>query len=226
MVLVGSAPGKTCANVGVEITGRYRDESAVEGVNALAGHIAWLPSVWPETYSYTLSVAFRSGLPVAAFDIGAIARRLRERDRHGAALRELDRVVDEVQQHLPQPRLVPDEGLIRARVAGCVAKGFAGVDFDNVDGFANQTGFLLAAADQLRFNRWLAAEAHRQGLAVGVEEYQLIVWTAHSIQQPLPLLVLLESGWKVGEHSGEMSGIRLCWIASRGQGEYAIVGDR
>ena len=36
-----------------------------------------LPSVWPETYSYTLSIALQAGLPVAAFDIGAIARRIR-----------------------------------------------------------------------------------------------------------------------------------------------------
>ncbi len=62
--------------------------------------------------------------------------------------------------------LVP---LLRARVASCAAKGFAGVDFDNVDGYANATGFPLTAADQLRFNRWLAAEAHRQGLAVGLK---------------------------------------------------------
>ena len=40
--------------------------------------MVWLPSVWPETYSYTLSIALQAGLPVAAFDIGAIARRLRE----------------------------------------------------------------------------------------------------------------------------------------------------
>jgi hypothetical protein len=37
-----------------------------------------LGAVWPETYSYTLSVALRSGLPTWVFDIGAPARRLRE----------------------------------------------------------------------------------------------------------------------------------------------------
>ena len=41
-------------------------------------------------------------------------------------------------------------------------------DVVEVDGYANATGFPLTAADQLRFNRWLAAEAHRQGLAVGL----------------------------------------------------------
>ena len=33
---------------------------------------------WPETYSYTLSLALQAGRPVCAFDIGAIARRLRD----------------------------------------------------------------------------------------------------------------------------------------------------
>lgn len=50
-----------------------------------------------------------------------------------------------------------------------VRKGFDGVDPDNVDGYTNVTGFPLTAQDQLRFNRWLAREAHRRGLAVGLK---------------------------------------------------------
>jgi O-antigen biosynthesis protein len=34
--------------------------------------------VWPETYSYTLSIALQANLPVVAFDIGAIGRRIRQ----------------------------------------------------------------------------------------------------------------------------------------------------
>ena len=37
----------------------------------------FFPAVWPETYSYTLTAALRSGLPIVAFDLGAIAERLR-----------------------------------------------------------------------------------------------------------------------------------------------------
>ena len=59
--------------------------------------------------------------------------------------------------------------LLRARIANCAGKHFDGVEFDNVDGYATRTGFPLRAADQLRFNRWLAAEARRQGLAVGLK---------------------------------------------------------
>lgn len=54
---------------------------------------------------------------------------------------------------------------IRRRLDLCKAKGFDGVEFDNVDGFVNDTGFALTADDQLRYNTWLANEAHRRGLA-------------------------------------------------------------
>jgi GT2 family glycosyltransferase len=62
---------------GVQVTGKYQEEQAEDLLRRLDPHIVWLPSMWPETYSYTLSIAFRAGLPVAAFDIGAIASRLR-----------------------------------------------------------------------------------------------------------------------------------------------------
>jgi hypothetical protein len=59
--------------------------------------------------------------------------------------------------------------LLRQRVALCRQRGFDGIEFDNVNGYTNDTGFPLTAADQLRFNRWLARVAHRAGLAVGLK---------------------------------------------------------
>ena len=59
--------------------------------------------------------------------------------------------------------------IIGARLDQCQAKGFDGVDFDNVDGWANDSGFPLTADDQLRFNRFLAAAAHARGLSVGLK---------------------------------------------------------
>ena len=66
---------------GAQITGRYQDETSQKTLRTLSPHMVWLPSVWPETYSYTLSIALQAGLSVVAFDIGAIARRIREYDR-------------------------------------------------------------------------------------------------------------------------------------------------
>jgi GT2 family glycosyltransferase/glycosyltransferase involved in cell wall biosynthesis len=70
--------------LGVTITGRYFDEYADEGLAALEPHAIWLPYVWPETYSYTLSLALRCRRPIFAFRIGAVASRLEQLglDRH------------------------------------------------------------------------------------------------------------------------------------------------
>jgi hypothetical protein len=59
--------------------------------------------------------------------------------------------------------------VLRARLDRCVAKGFDGVDPDNVNGYTNATGFPLTAADQLRFNSWLADETHQRGLVIALK---------------------------------------------------------
>jgi hypothetical protein len=59
--------------------------------------------------------------------------------------------------------------ILGARLDLCRFKGFDGVEPDNVDGYQNDTGFPLTAHDQVVFNRWLAAEAHRRGLSIGLK---------------------------------------------------------
>lgn len=59
--------------------------------------------------------------------------------------------------------------VLAARLDLAAARGCDGVEPDNVDGYANTTGFPLTAADQLDFNAWLAAEAHARGLSVGLK---------------------------------------------------------
>jgi len=61
---------------GVLVTGRYMERDAVRTLCNLSPHSVWLPSIWPETYSYTLSLALKAGYPVFAFQLGAISRRL------------------------------------------------------------------------------------------------------------------------------------------------------
>lgn len=77
-VLGYSMNDRLLEQAGVHVTGRYLEEEAAQKLDALALHAVWLPSTWPETYSYTLSLALKGGYPVFAFDLGAIARRLRE----------------------------------------------------------------------------------------------------------------------------------------------------
>lgn len=55
------------------------------------------------------------------------------------------------------------------RLDAAVLRGCDGVEPDNVDGFANDTGFPLTPTDQLAFNRFLANGAHRRGLGVALK---------------------------------------------------------
>jgi endo-alpha-1,4-polygalactosaminidase (GH114 family) len=59
--------------------------------------------------------------------------------------------------------------VLQRRLDLCRRKGFDGVEADNVDAFANNSGFPLKAADQLRFNRFLARAAHARGLSIGLK---------------------------------------------------------
>jgi GT2 family glycosyltransferase len=61
----------------VFITGRYGDGEPPHLLRREDPDVIWMASVWPETWCYTLDYALESGLPVAAFDTGAIAERLR-----------------------------------------------------------------------------------------------------------------------------------------------------
>jgi hypothetical protein len=59
--------------------------------------------------------------------------------------------------------------IMRARTRMCARKGFDAVDFDNVDGYSNRTGFHLTFDDQLRYDVFLANTAHRLGLSVALK---------------------------------------------------------
>lgn len=65
----------------VFVTGEYREAEVPGLFRREQPHLIWLPSVCPETWSYTLSHAFASGLPVVGFDLGAPAERMRRRRR-------------------------------------------------------------------------------------------------------------------------------------------------
>jgi hypothetical protein len=59
--------------------------------------------------------------------------------------------------------------LMEARVQGCVAAGFDGVEWDNVDGYSNKTNFPLTASDQITYDADLANLAHQYGLSVALK---------------------------------------------------------
>ena len=56
--------------------------------------------------------------------------------------------------------------IMRARFAACARKHFDAVEPDNIDGFANRTGFPLTRRQQLRYDEWVARTVHSLGMAV------------------------------------------------------------
>jgi hypothetical protein len=58
------------------------------------------------------------------------------------------------------------EPIMTARFQMCKEKGFDAVEPDNMEGYANKSGFPLTAQEQLTYNEWVAGEVHSLGMAV------------------------------------------------------------
>ncbi len=63
---------------GVEVLGRYRPEEAERVIAEAECDLAFLPSLTPETWCFTLSSVLRAELFPVVFDLGALAERVRE----------------------------------------------------------------------------------------------------------------------------------------------------
>lgn len=76
-VLLGSCHLSLPANV--RRLGAYEDAHVARLVAEIKPHLLWLPAQCPETWSYTLSVGLRAGLPVLASNVGVFPERLQGR---------------------------------------------------------------------------------------------------------------------------------------------------
>jgi glycosyltransferase involved in cell wall biosynthesis len=65
----------------VYISGEYTEDEALPIIESMQAHAAFLPSIWPETWSYALSQSWEAGLKALAFDIGAQAERIKNNGR-------------------------------------------------------------------------------------------------------------------------------------------------
>jgi GT2 family glycosyltransferase/glycosyltransferase involved in cell wall biosynthesis len=65
----------------VHITGAYDEAEAIALIREQEAEVGFLPALWPETWSYTLSQMWQSGLDVVAFEIGAPADRIHQTGR-------------------------------------------------------------------------------------------------------------------------------------------------
>jgi len=59
--------------------------------------------------------------------------------------------------------------IMTARLDLAKAKGCDGVEPDNIDGYANNSGFALSETDQLAYNTFLSVEAHQRALSIGLK---------------------------------------------------------
>ena len=73
-----SVPADFTRTGAIEIAGRYAPPDLAGLLEAYHPHVVFFPAVWPETYCFVLSEVWAAGYPAAAFDLGAIAARIRE----------------------------------------------------------------------------------------------------------------------------------------------------
>jgi len=90
LLLVGhSTRDEELRELGVEVTGRYDREDLPRLLQKRGADICFIPSIWPETFSYTAEECMRLGMPAASFDVGAPPERLREYEQ-GHVIAPLD----------------------------------------------------------------------------------------------------------------------------------------
>jgi GT2 family glycosyltransferase len=61
----------------VKITGPFEEHEVLELITTQQCDFGFLPTIWPETWSYALSHLWQANLPVVAYNIGAPAERIR-----------------------------------------------------------------------------------------------------------------------------------------------------
>ena len=62
----------------ITILGPYEEETIYSQIPRYLIDFFWFPGIWPETYSYTLTIPVRLGIPCISTNLGAIASRIQE----------------------------------------------------------------------------------------------------------------------------------------------------
>lgn len=73
---------------------------------------------------------------------------------------------DELWLDIRNPQL---KSIMSARIKLAQEKGCDGIEADNIDGYVNESGFPLTAKEQLDYNKFLASQAHKRGLSIGLK---------------------------------------------------------
>jgi glycosyltransferase involved in cell wall biosynthesis len=104
---------------GVAVRGYWRAGALPLLLRRLKVDLALVLSIWPEAYGLTLDECWRGGVPVVAFDHGAMAERIRglgggvlvpPAEGAGGIARAVRRAVDGPRPAVPAPDLLPEPG--------------------------------------------------------------------------------------------------------------------
>jgi glycosyltransferase involved in cell wall biosynthesis len=96
----------------IDATGKYQEHELDTLLDQAAPHVFWFPSTAPETYSYTLTSAIESGLPIVATRLGSFPERLAGRPNtwlvdYDATTQDWLAVFNEVRNRLRDPPPTP-----------------------------------------------------------------------------------------------------------------------
>lgn len=84
-VIGNSTDDEELLEAGIFVTGLPKDVGAQAIIRELQPDLAFVPSIWPETWCFALEEAWEAGLNVLAFNLGAQAQRI-QASRRGAVL--------------------------------------------------------------------------------------------------------------------------------------------
>lgn len=62
----------------IDLLGPYEEHNVYRDIQEKSIDFFWFPGVWPETYSYTLSIPVRLRIPCLSTDLGAISSRIQK----------------------------------------------------------------------------------------------------------------------------------------------------
>lgn len=105
MHILGKVARAVDTSRGFVLHGEYKREDFLDKTGPIRPHIGAILSIWPETYCHTLTELWAAGIPVLAFDFGAVGERIRE---HGAGWlvdAELPSLIDQIRRISESPAL-------------------------------------------------------------------------------------------------------------------------
>lgn len=118
----------------ITILGPYKEQEVYSMISSHQINYFWFPGVWPETYSYTLSIPIRLRIPCLSSDIGAIASRIQSH-RWGETYpwnAQADKILDKLLDFNYQKFYNPDF-VIGNTSFGSFESFYAGVPFKEVN---------------------------------------------------------------------------------------------